>query len=98
MRRRSKKGTGIGIISFVVLLLFAIVTYKRLDLNKEYKENKTEITKLEDQIQDQNDRKNDLENKKAYVQTKQYIEDTARDKLGLVNKDDVIFKPEDTEE
>ena len=36
--------------------------------------------------------KEDLEEKRVYVQTKQYIEKVAKEKLGLVNPDEIILK------
>ena len=33
-----------------------------------------------------------LEEKRVYVQTKQYIEKVAKEKLGLVNPDEIILK------
>ena len=34
----------------------------------------------------------ELEEYEAYTQTQEYIEDTAKSKLGLVYKDQIIFK------
>ena len=35
----------------------------------------------------------ELEERKIYVQTKQYIEKVAKEKLGLVNPDEILLKP-----
>ena len=35
-----------------------------------------------------------LEEHRVYVQTKEYIEKVAKEKLGLVNKDEILLKPE----
>lgn len=92
MRRRHKNRTGIGIIAFVVLMLFAIVSYRRIGLEEERAKAQIEIARLDEQIQEQKDRAVDIENLSKYVKTKQYIEDIAREKLGLVYKDEIIFK------
>ncbi len=34
-----------------------------------------------------------LEEQRVYVQTKQYIEKVAKEKLGLVNPDEILLKP-----
>jgi len=34
-----------------------------------------------------------IEERKAYVQTRAYLEDVAREVLGLVYKDEIIFRP-----
>ena len=35
----------------------------------------------------------ELEEYRIYVQTKQYIEEVAKQKLGLVNPDEILLKP-----
>ena len=95
MRRRYKKRTGIGIIAFVVLMLAAIVSYSRIGLNERYHKAEIKMDRLQAQIDEEKEREEDIKNLKVYVQTKSYIEEIARDKLGLVYKDDVIFTPEE---
>jgi cell division protein DivIC len=94
MRRVRKSGTGIGIISLVVLIICAIVLYGKIGLQDHKDKDIDKLARLETQKQELEDEAAEIENEKAYRQTKQYIEDVAKDKLGLVNKDDVIFKPE----
>jgi cell division protein DivIC len=95
MRRTKKRGTGVGIIALVVLILFAIVTYSRVGLQDRYDEAQITNDRLNAQIEEQEERALDISNMKAYVQTKQYIEDIAREKLGLVYKDEIIFEEDD---
>ncbi len=92
MRRRRKNRTGVGIITFLVLILFAIISYRRIGLADELKKSEYESARLVEQIQDQKDRSKDIENMSKYTKTKEYIEDIARKKLGLVYKDEIIFK------
>lgn len=95
MRKTKRNRTGVGIIAFVVLILFAIVTYSRIGLQERYDESQVTIDRLNSQIEEQKDRALDISNLRAYVQTKQYIEDMAREKLGLVYKDEIIFEEDD---
>ena len=94
MRRKRKNGTGIGIIAFVVLILCAIVSYRRIGLAQEVEDNKITIARLETRYQEEQDRTNVIEEYKVYMKTKKYIEDMAR-KIGLVYKDDILFEPEE---
>ena len=98
MKRSSKKGTGIGVIAFVVLILCAIVSYRRVGLGQERNEAQLQISRLEQQYQDEQDRTTEIEKYKAYTKTKKFIEDTARDKLGLVYKNEIIFEPEEKDD
>lgn len=95
MKRRKKNRTGIGIIAFVVLILFAIVSYNRIGLEERYDEAQIKIDRLQAKIEEQEERELDINNLKAYVQTKSYIEEIAREKLGLVYEDEYIFKKEE---
>lgn len=95
MKRRYKSRTGIGIIVFVVLILAAIVSYSRIGLEDRYNKAEIKMNRLQAQIDEQNERTEEINKKKAYVQTKSYIEEIAREKLGLVYKDEIIFKPDE---
>lgn len=53
--------------------------------------------KLNNQIEEQKERTEELDRKKVYVKTKQYIEEVAREKLGLVDPDEIILKENDDE-
>ena len=95
MRRSYKKRTGIGIIAFVVLILCAIVSYRRVGLGQELKEKDITVSRLEDKKQEELERKEEITEYKAYTKTKKYIEDMAREKLGLVYEDEIIFEAEE---
>lgn len=95
MRRNKKKKTGIGIISFVVLIIFGIVSYRKVGLEALGANYEQKKVKLEAQIKEQEERTTNIENLEVYVQTKRYIEDIAREKLGLVYDYEIIFKPEE---
>jgi len=95
LRRRRKKGTGIGIIVFVVLILFGIIAYKKIDLEKRGVQAKQKIENLEARMKEEEERAEEIKNLEAYVQTKRYIEDVAREKLGLVYEDEIILQQEE---
>ena len=97
MKRSYKKGTGIGIIAFVVLILFGIVAFRKIDLEKQSVQAKQKIEELDAQIAEEKERTEEIKNLEAYVHTKRYIEDMAREKLGLVYKDEIILKQEEEE-
>ena len=45
------------------------------------------------QIQEEKNRSEEIEDYEEYVKTDEYIKETAEEKLGLVDPDEVIFKP-----
>lgn len=95
MRRRNKKGTGTGIIVFVVLCIFGIVAFGKMKLESKKNELDIMMETLETQINEERERSTDIKNLEAYVQTKKYIEQIAREKLGLVYENEIIFKEEE---
>ena len=90
--RRRKKRTGIGIIAFIVLSICGIVAYGKVDLEKRKTSLEKQRSGLESQINDEKDRAIDIRNFEAYVQTKKYIEEVAREKLGLVYDYEILFE------
>lgn len=50
------------------------------------------IAELEREINNAKEEAIEIQEMKAYVQTLKYIEEMARKKLGLVYKDEIIFK------
>jgi len=92
---RSKKGTGTGIIVFVVLCIFGIVAFGKVRLEERKKELNVKKATLEKQIEEENERAEEIQNLEAYVQTKKYIEKIAREQLGLVYEDEIILKEDD---
>ena len=58
--------------------------------NAQYKEQEEELTA---QIKEQEERAKEVEEFEEYVKTDDYIKETAEDKLGLVDPNEIIFKP-----
>ena len=51
------------------------------------------VLKLEEQVREEEERTKKLEEYKVYVKTKQFAEEVAKEKLGLVNPDEILLKP-----
>lgn len=96
--RVRKNKTGVGIITFVILMLFITLTYLMFCLKQDLSEKQKVENRLEKAITRQEDRKEEIEKLKVYVQTKQYVEDMAREKLGMVYEDEIILKEEEEDE
>ena len=79
----------------IVLVVCAVLTYSKGQA--EEKENLLKGTKEEKktELQSAKERQEELKEEAAYRQTKQYIEDLAREKLGLVKPDEIIIREEE---
>lgn len=97
-RVKNRKGhnrIGMLLVLTAVIMLLITLSVKSYGLyakNQNYIEAEKE---LEAKIDDEKDRTKELEDLQKYMQTKKYVEEIAKDKLGLVNKDEIIFKPEE---
>ena len=101
-RKVVKKRRPRRFIGFVLLLVSAVgicVFFygKKLSLDKEYRRLEAEKKRVEMMIRAEEKRAAELEDYRAYVQTKSYIEEVARNTLGLVYKNEVLFKAKASE-
>ncbi|MDD3140950.1 MAG: septum formation initiator family protein [Lachnospiraceae bacterium] len=82
------------LISTVLLLLILVVSINGISLQAKNKVFKQQETELQAQIDKEKNRANEMDEYKNYVESKEYIEDIAKDKLGLVYPNEIIFKPQ----
>ena len=97
MRRRKnfRKHLSSFAILGVVLLLLVFVSVASLKLRVQNENKQTRIEELESQIAEEEKKSEEIEEYSKYVQTKKYAEEIAKEKLGLVYEDEIIFKAED---
>ena len=84
-RRMQRHKRSVLAVSAVVLLLFAVVSANSISLRAKEQD-------LEQQIKKEKARAEEIEELREYVGTDQYVEDVARDKLGLVHENEIILK------
>ncbi len=80
-------------VTLVVLSLAVVVNIKSASLKQRDLEFQIREENLEAEKQSELDRKAALEEREIYVQSKQYIEEVAKEKLGLVNPGEILLKP-----
>ena len=97
MSRRSRKyqksnRAGRLCVTCIVLTLLAVMS---VQIVRVYEKNQDYIAKekrLTEQLEAETERQADLEEYKKYTQSQDYIEDVAKAKLGLVYKNEIVFK------
>lgn len=94
-RRRFQNTAGMIWASVVVLILVTVVAVKSISLGKKASEYQAREEALSVQIEAEQKRSEDIAEFEKYTHTRKYIEDTARDKLGLVYPDEIVFRSED---
>jgi len=97
MRRRKQLRKHLGSIAIagVVLLMLVFVSVASLKLRVQNANKQERIQELEAQIEAEEEKTDEIEEYGKYVQTKKYAEEVAKEKLGLVYEDEIIFKAED---
>ena len=93
--KKKKRKNGLKIIAVAVLVLFAVITYSSVELRAEKRTLEKQKSELEIILQTEQERSEELEDKKAYMQTTRYIEEVARKVLGLVYPEEIILRPEE---
>lgn len=79
-------------VSAVVLLLFAVVSANSISLKSKEEHYRGQELELEQQIKEEKARAEEIEELREYVGTDQYVEDMAREKLGLIYENEIILK------
>lgn len=94
-RKKDRWGNRLAIIgiTLVVFSLGVVVNVKSASMKKKDLEYQVKEEALLQQLEREQNRANELEEYRVYVQTKQYIEEVAKQKLGLVNPDEILLKP-----
>ena len=94
-RRRVQNRAGIVWASIVVLILVTVVSIKSIGLLQKARELEAKEASLQEQIEYETQRSEEIADFERYTETRKYIEDTAKEKLGLVYPGEIIFKNTD---
>ena len=94
-KKRDRWGNRMAIVGITVVVasLAVVVNLKSTSMRKKELEYQIREETLEKQKAEEENRARELEEYRVYVQTKQYIEEIAKQKLGLVNPDEILLKP-----
>ena len=74
--------------------LYGTVTYKTATLKSQSKSYQKQIEQLKEQKSELKDEQAEIKEFKKHAKTDDYVEEIAREKLGLVHKGEIVFKPE----
>lgn len=94
-RKRRQNRFGMFLTGVVVLMLVVVVAVRSTELREKQALYAEKAAVLEQQIEEEKARAEEIEEYRKYTQTKKYVEEVAKDKLGLVYDGEIIFKEED---
>ena len=83
------------LVMMVVLVMLVVVAINNHKLEKKLAGYREKEKVLMEQLEAEEERTREIEEFKKYTETKKYIEEVAREKLGLVYEDEIIIQTED---
>ena len=91
-RKRHQNRFSMFLVSLVVLMIMVVVAARSVELQQKIEGYDTQIASLSAQIDAETARAEEIEEYRKYTQTKAYVEEVAKDKLGLVYEGEILFK------
>ncbi len=85
---------GMAVIAAVALVLLGGLVLESRTLANRLAVYDARAVALEDAIEDENDRTGEIEELEKYMQTDEYAGQIAREKLGLVKDNEIVFQEE----
>ena len=83
------------LVLMVVLVMMLVVAVNNHSLKQKLAVYQEKEQSLTEQIEAEKERAEEIEEFKKYTKTKKYIEEIAREKLGLVYEDEIIIKTDE---
>lgn len=93
-RKKRQNRFGMLLVSMVVIMLMVVVAIKSIELREKKARYALKEQTLTEQIEAETKRSEEIDQYEKYTQTMKYIEDVAKDRLGLVYEGEIIFKDE----
>ena len=93
-RKRRQNRFGMFLVSLVVVMLLIVVAFNSIGLMAKKVSYQQKEAVLQEQIAVEQERAQEIEEFEKYTHTKKYIEEVAREKLGLVYEGEILFEDE----
>ena len=94
-RKRRQNRFSMFLVSIVVVMILVAVWVRSMELQRKLDTYTAKQEQLEEKIADEEQRQQEIEEFRKYTQTKKYAEEVAKEKLGLVYEDEILFKQEE---
>ncbi len=80
------------LVSFVVLILMAVILFKSHELKIKQAEYRQREETLQAQIEEEHERTRKLTDYEKYTKTDKFVEEIAKEKLGLLYDNEILFR------
>lgn len=92
MRGREKQA--VLVMSLIVVCVGVAAAVRGNQLSQEIRQNSLRESALEQQLEEETQRTQEIQDLEQYMQSDEYIEKTAREKLGLLKENEILFREE----
>lgn len=82
------------LVTVVVVVLAVVLSFAQISLREKNQDYKAQEAELEKQLEQEAERSEEIDELEEYVGTDEYIEDVAKEKLGLVYPNEILFEAE----
>ena len=89
---RRANQTGKMCVTLIVLAMIGVMSVQIVNLYQKDQQLIAQEKLLQKQMETELSRQQEIEEYEAYTKTQEYVEEIAKSKLGLVYKDEIIFK------
>lgn len=80
------------VITFVLCILLSVLVVEGNRLRAKINSNDQKVTQLEQQIAEENARTEDIGQMQEEMQSDEYLEKIAKERLGFVKENEIVFK------
>ena len=95
LRKKKQNRLAVILVTMVVLIMMIVVMANNRSLKQKLAAYQEREQILSEQIEAEKERAKEIEEFEKYTKTKKYIEDVAREKLGLVYEDEIIIQTQE---
>lgn len=82
-------------ISVIMLVFLGVMSVQIIHLRDKQEQYQIQEEELKHQLEAEQEHQQEIEKEAAYKQTQEYIEEIAKSRLGLVYRDEIIFREND---
>lgn len=94
-RRMRQHKQSMLLIGGVMMLLVVVLGINGLSLRAKNQEYIAQEEEIKSRIAEEQNRSNEIDEMEGYVGTEEYIREMARERLGLIDPNEIIFRPEE---
>lgn len=93
-RKIANNYIGMAAISVVALILLGGLAVESVNMRNRIAVYDARTAELEEKIDNEKERTKEIDEQKEYMETDEYAAEVARDKLGLVKDNEIVFEEE----